>query len=203
MFRTKSGSRFLAIGLALVSMVLLSSCVTEPASNSSAMKHSEAAVISVQDPSMAITKGASFAWLPEAVHYYKDERLADMPVKQAIELEIMGNVQAQGMQILSSVEQSQYAIAYTAALESALDDYAIIRKFGLLPGYNQMPQDNADVEKGTLIIYVFDNKTKDIVWRSAAQVGVAFDMPMSDRRERIKRVVAEMFGSFPVKKSSY
>jgi len=198
MFHFKLDLNFLTKCFLLVLMVFLASCVTEPAPNSASIRYSEAAVISVQDPSMTIAKGASFAWLPEAVHYYKDERLADTPVKQAIELEIMENVQAQGMQVLNSVEQSQYGIAYTAALESALDDYAIIRKFGLLPGYAQMPQDDTEVEKGILIIYVFDNKAKDIVWRSAAQVGVAFDMSMSERRARIKRVVAEMFGTFPV-----
>ena len=199
MFHFKSGLNVWIKGASLVWVILLSSCVTEPAPHSAGMKYSEAAIISVQDPSMAIKKGASFAWLPEAVHYYKDERLADMPVKQIIETEIMANVQAQGMQVLKSVEQSQYAIAYTAALASALDDHAIIRKFGLLPGYAQMPEDDKNVEKGSLIIYVFDNATKDIVWRSAAQVGVTFDMSMNERRARVKRVVAEMFGSFPVK----
>jgi len=200
MFHFKFDLNFLAKFSSLSLIIFLASCVTEPVPSSTGIKYSEAAVISVQDPSMTIEKGATFAWLPEAVHYYKDERLADMPVKQAIEIEIMENIQAQGMQVVTSVEQSQYAIAYTAALESALDDHAILRKFGLLPGYAQMPQDDEKVEKGTLIIYVFDNKAKDVVWRSAAQVGVTFDMSMSDRRERVKRVVAEMFGTFPVKK---
>ncbi len=53
-------------------------------------------------------------------------------------------------------------------------------------------------EKGTLIVYVFENKTNDIAWRSAAQAGVAFDMPMDERKARVERVLAEMFQTFTV-----
>ena len=92
----------------------------------------------------------------------------------------------------------KYAIAYTAALESSLDDSAIIRKFGLLPGNSQVPTGDDNIEKGTLIIYVFENKTSDIVWRSAAQVSVKFDMSEEERSARVQRVLAEMFQTFTV-----
>ena len=36
-----------------------------------------------------------------------------------------------------------------AALESSLDDTAIIRNFGLLPGNTQVPKGDANVEKGS------------------------------------------------------
>ncbi len=183
----------------IIVLFLVSACVTEPAPGTGGMKFSEAAVISVQDPNMLIPGGSSFAWLPEAINYYEDKRLADAPVRPLIEQTILDNIQKQGMVVLTSVDQAQYAIAYTAALESSLDDYAIIRKFGLLPGNSRIPQDDDSVEKGSLIIYVFDNKAKDVIWRSAAQVGVKFDTPMEERRERVKRIIAEMFLTFPVK----
>lgn len=99
---------------------------------------------------------------------------------------------------VDSVNGARYSIAYTAALESSLDDTAIIRKFGLLPGNSQVPEGDANIEKGSLIIYVFENKTNDIVWRSAAQVSVKFDTPMEERQARVERVLAEMFQSFTV-----
>ena len=83
-------------------------------------------------------------------------------------------------------------------LESSLDDAAIIRRFGLLPGNSQVPEDDANVEKGSLIIYVFENKTSDVIWRSAAQVSVKFDTPMEERKQRVERVLAEMFQSFTI-----
>ena len=105
---------------------------------------------------------------------------------------------AKEMVLVESVNGARYAIAYTAALESSLDDSAIIRRFGLLPGNSQVPQDDSSVEKGTLVIYVFENKSNDVVWRSAAQVGVKFDTSAEERQQRIERVLAEMFQTFKV-----
>ena len=181
----------------LVSLITVS-CVTETVDSPNAMKFSNAAIIAVQDPNIFVTKGSTFAWLPEAVHFYDDKRLANAPVKALIEKEIIKNLLAREMILVESVNGARYAIAYTAALESSLDDTAIIRRFGLLPGNSQVPKDDSNIEKGSLIIYMFENKTNDIVWRSAAQVSVEFDMAVDERKARVERVLAEMFQTFTV-----
>ena len=181
----------------LVSLVT-TSCVTETVDSPTTMKFSNAAVVAVQDPNVFVTKGSTFAWLPEAVHFYDDKRLENAPVKALIEKEIIKNLLAREMILVESVNGAKFAIAYTAALESSLDDTAIVRRFGLSPGNSQVPKDDSNVEKGSLIIYMFENKTNDIVWRSAAQAGVAFDMTMDERKARIERVLAEMFQTFSV-----
>ena len=181
----------------LVSLVA-ASCVTETVDSANAMKFSNAAVVAVQDPNVFVTKGSTFAWLPEAVHFYDDKRLENAPVKALIEKEIIKNLLAREMILVESVNGAKFAIAYTAALESSLDDTAIVRRFGLSPGNSQVPKDDSNIEKGSLIIYVFENKTNDIVWRSAAQAGVAFDMTMDERKASIERVLAEMFQTFSV-----
>ncbi len=174
------------------------SCVTETVNSPGSMRFSESAVIAVQDPNIFVTKGSTFAWLPEAVRFYEDERLDSAPIKALIEKEIVKNLLDKEMVLVESVNGAKFAVAYTAALESSLDDSAIIRRFGLLPGNSQVPTSDSNIEKGTLIIYIFENKTNDIVWRSAAQVGVAFDMPIAERKARIQRVLAEMFQTFRV-----
>lgn len=186
--------RFIFIFLAAVFAV---SCVTETIESPS-MRFTNAAVISVQDPSFHITQGSTFAWLPEAVRFYKDERLQNSPVKTLLEKEITKNILAKEMILVESVNAAKYSIAYTAALESSLDDAAIIRRFGLMPGNTQVPTNDASIEKGTLIVYVFDNKTGDIIWRSAAQAGVKFNASDSERKQRIERVLAEMFQTLSV-----
>ena len=182
----------------LFASLVIASCVTETVDSPNSMKFSDTAVIAVQDPNVFVTKGATFAWLPEAVRFYKDERLENAPVKALIEKEIIKNLLAKEVIFVESVNGAKFSIAYTAALESSLDDTAIIRRFGLLPGNSQVPQDDSNIEKGSLIIYVFENKTTDIVWRSAAQISVKFDMPMDERKARIERVLAEMFQTFKV-----
>ena len=195
-------SGFLKLPAKLACILLLSisaiSCVTETVESPNSMRFSDAAVIAVQDPNIFVSKGSTFAWLPEAVRFYEDERLQNAPVKSLIEKEIVKNMLAKEMVLVESVNGARYAIAYTAALESSLDDSAIIRRFGLLPGNSQVPQDDSSVEKGTLVIYVFENKSNDVVWRSASQVGVKFDTSAEERKQRIERVLAEMFQTFKV-----
>ena len=185
----------LVVGVA----VMLASCVTETTESSSSIKFTDTAVVSVQNPNVAIMAGSTFSWLPQGVRFYQDERLEKAPIKPIIEDEILGNLKAKKMTMVESVSGARYAIAYTAALASSLDDEAIIRRYGLLPGNSQVPKDDTNVEKGSLIIYVFNNKTDEVIWRSAAQVGVHFDMPMNERKQRIARVVAEMFQTFPAR----
>jgi len=192
-------NQFISIFIISLSTV---SCVTESVETTPGMKFSEAAVISVQDPGVSVAKGSTFSWLPAAVRFYEDDRLKDAPIKSLIENEIVKNLEAKEMVFVDSVNGAKYAIAYTAALESSLDDSAIIRRFGLLPGNSQVPQDDANVEKGTVIIYVFNTRTDDVIWRSAAQVGVQFDTPDEQRKARVGKVIAEMFMTFPDEKKA-
>lgn len=174
------------------------SCVTETVGTSPTMKFSDTAVVSVKDSGETIAAGSSFAWLPEAVRFYEDKRLHDVPVKSLIESEIINNLVAKNMLLVDSANGASYVIAYAAALESSLDDSSIIQQYGLLPGKVAAAGDNKNVEKGSLIIYVINRKLDRVVWRSAAQLGVQFDAPAQQRSERVKQVVAEMFQSFPV-----
>jgi len=190
----KSVSRLLFVSFALTA----ASCVTEPVETTPGMKFSDTSVIAVGDKSAAVRKGSTFAWLPDAVRFYKDERLEKSHIKELIEKEVVKNISAKEMNFVESVNGASYAVAYTAALESSLDDSQIIQRYGLLPGNTQIPSDDANVEKGSLIIYVFNTRTDSVIWRSAAQVGVHFDMTDAQRKERVERIVAEMFQTFPV-----
>lgn len=176
------------------------SCVTESVETTPAMKFSDTSVIAVGDRNSAVAKGSTIAWLPEAVRFYEDDRLKKSQVKELIEKEIVKNVSAKELNFVESVNGAAYAIAYTAALESSLDDSEIIQRYGLLPGNTQIPTDDANIEKGSLIIYVFNTRSDSVIWRSAAQVGVHFDMSDAQRKERVERVVGEMFQTLPVEK---
>ena len=191
--------QILQVSTILFSSMLAVSCVTETVESPS-MKFDETAVVSVGDPNASVSKGSTFAWLPEAMHFYEDKRLENEPLKSLLETEIVNNVKQQEMIFVDSVNGAKYSIAYTAALESSLGDSDIIQRYGLLPGISQLPENDANVEKGSLILYVFENSTGNIIWRSAAQVGVEFDMTMEQRKERVIRVMAEMFQTFPLQK---
>jgi len=182
----------------LAASLVITSCVTETVESPNSMKFSNTAVIAVQDPNVFVIKGATFAWLPEAVHFYDDKRLENAPIKALIEKEIIKNLLAKEVILVESVNGAKFSIAYTAALESSLDDTAIIRRFGLSPGNSQVPKNDLNIEKGSLIVYVFENSTNDVVWRSAAQDSVKFDVSMDERKANMERILAEMFQTFKV-----
>ncbi len=103
-----------------------------------------------------------------------------------------------GFKFVEPDASADYTIAYTAALESSLDDTAILRRFGLVPGNMRIPDDNPMYEKGTLLIYAFDNKTGEVIWRSAVQAAVDFSLDTQERKERLEPIIRGMFRSLPI-----
>ncbi len=182
----------------LSAVFILSACVTTEDPELQQKAIMTPAIIAVATPGADIPKGSSFAWLSKAVNLYKDERLDTTTIQYLIELNIKKNLTDMGFSFVDSESKADYAIAYTAALESSLDDTAILRRFGLVPGNMRIPEDNPMYEKGTLVIYTFDS-AGDVIWRSAMQVAVDFTMETSEREERIKRFVHDMFNSLPTR----
>lgn len=158
-------------------------------------------IIAVATPGVEIPKGAKFAWLPKAVSLYRDERLDTETIQYHIEQNIRMNLADMGLQFVEQEQAADYTIAYTAALESSLDDATILQRYGLVPGNMRVPHDDPQFEKGTLLIYAFDAGTGDVVWRSAVQAAVDLSIKNQERKKRIETIVRGMFGSFPLKKS--
>ena len=155
------------------------------------------AIIAVSTPGMKIPSGAKFAWLSTAINIYKDERLDTTTIQYLIEKNIKTNLVEMGFEFVESESATDYTIAYTAALESSLDDTAILRRYGLVPGNMRIPDNNPLYEKGTLLIYAFDNSTGDVVWRSAMQAAVDFSLSQEERKQRIEPIIRDMFRSLP------
>jgi hypothetical protein len=143
------------------------------------------------------TENPKFSWLMDAINLYKDERLDSTSIQYLIEKNIRSNLAGMGFQFVESESAADYKIAYTAALESSLDDTTILRRYGLVPGNMRVPEDNPMYEKGTLLIYVFDNRTDDVIWRSAVQAAVDFSLDKQEREERIEPIIRDMFRSLP------
>ena len=184
----------------MTSFLIITACVTTEDSVQQEQAILEPAIIAVAKPGAKIPQGATFAWLPEAVNFYKDERLDSTSIQYNIESSIKKTLDDMGFKFAGQSASAQYSIAYTAALESSLDDTTILRRFGLVPGNMRVPTDNPEFEKGTLIIYALENKTGEVIWRSAVQAAVDFNLEMEQRKERLGPIVRDMFNSLPVDK---
>ena len=184
----------------LLSLLISSACSSTGEREQKASMKIDPAIIAVSTPGINVPEGAKFAWLPGAINLYSDERLDSTTIQYLIEKSIRTNLADMEFQFVDSESAADYTIAYSAALESSLDDATILRRYGLVPGSMRIPMDNPQYEKGTLLIYAFDNRTGDVIWRSAVQAAVDFSLEQQERKQRIEPIVRDMFSSFPVAK---
>ena len=136
--------------------------------------------------------------MPSAINLYRDERLDSTTIQYLVEKSIKATLVDMGYRFVEFESAADYRIAYTAALESSLDDTAILRRYGLVPGNMNIPEDNPVYEKGTLLIYTFDSRTGDMIWRSAVQAAVDFTLDKDERKARIEPISRDMFRTMPV-----
>lgn len=183
--------------LSVIAAFVLSSCTTGVDQYPQASIKVEPSIIAVSTPGTIIPQGASFAWLSSAINLYKDERLDSSTIQYLIEKNIKANLADMGYAFVETESDANYKIAYTAALESSLDDTAILRRYGLVPGNMSVPENNPSYEKGTLLIYVFDSRTGDVIWRSAVQAAVDFSLDEDERKQRVEPIIRDMFRTLP------
>ena len=181
----------------MLASLMMSACVTTEDQAQQTGVKIDPSIIAVSTPGAEVPQGASFAWLPKAINLYRDERLDSTTIQYLVEQNIKSNIADMGFRFVESESAADYTIAYTAALESSLDDTAILRRFGLVPGNMRIPENNPMYEKGTLLIYVFDNRTSEVIWRSAVQAAVDFSLDTQERKERLEPIIHDMFRSLP------
>ena len=178
--------------------LIAAGCVTQQTPDISMMRiQPQPAIVGVTTPGVTVPAGAAFAWLPESIDFHKDQRLQGSKLQSMIEQGIKQNLQDMGYRFVDSVSKSDFSIGYTAALESALNDDEIMRRFGLLPGSSIATIGSAEYEKGSLIIYVMNASSRDVVWRSAVQAGVDLSAGDAERKQRLGSLLKDMFLTFP------
>lgn len=185
--------------LLIAAAAMLGGCVTQTDPSGSARQNLEPSIIAVSAPDSSVPRGSVIGWHAPAIGVYKDERLDSNSMQYFIEQSIRQSIADIGMTFVESGGNPQYAIAYTAGLESSLDDTEVLQRFGLLPGNMRIPRNNPEYEKGTLVIYLLDRNSGEAIWRSAMQAAVDLDLDNDTRKERVGTIVHEMFKTLPVK----
>lgn len=157
----------------------------------------ETVIVSRSSRNFAVTPNARFSWLLANVN--DDPRLPGSQIKSLIVQSIQEAMLARGLAIESSgkLPLADYYIAFTAALESSLDDATILKRHGIVPGYPSQAGSSKH-EKGTLLIHVIDARTRQTVWQSAAQGAVDFSISEELRKRRIQVLVSQMIEGLPL-----
>jgi hypothetical protein len=187
----------ITVALPVLSLIAVA-CVAQQTPDTGMMRiNPQPAIVGVSTPGITIPAGATFAWLPESINFHKDQRLQGSNLQSMIEREIKQNLQDMGYRFVDAGAAPDFSIGYTAALESALNDDEIMRRFGLLPGSSVATAGSAEYEKGSLIIYVMNASGRDVVWRSAVQAGVDLSADDAAREQRLGNLLKDMFLTFP------
>jgi len=156
--------------------------------------------LTVTRPGFALTASSHIAWLPEAIKFYSDSRINSADIKGLVEQAIYQELSRHGHQITLDTSDADYLLAYTAALESSLGDREILLGYGLLPGENTPGIQDGHHEKGSLIIYLINPKTRAPVWKSVIQADVKFELEHKERERRIQLAVHKMLSTLATKK---
>jgi len=148
--------------------------------------------ITVAAADFALSENNLVSWYPEGIKFYTDDRLDNAAIKSSIDQSIFDEFFKYGYDLNLKSNNVDYLLVYTAALSSSLDDSTMLLTYGLLPGTEIKLGDKEVHEKGSLILLLLDNETRQPVWRAAIQGAVNFDDGNAERHERIKKAVHKM-----------
>ena len=141
-----------------------------------------------------------FAWHRQALEIHQDDRLQGSDIAEMIETAIRNRLESLGYRFVDTASEADLLIAYTAAMQEALNDQELLTRFGLLPGYPALTAADSSLGRGALVLYLVDRNDGQVVWRCAAQTLVDFDAEPQMRRQRIGAGIASMLDTLPASK---
>lgn len=155
----------------------------------------QSSIISISNSKIDVPSSGSFAFMIEASRFYDDPRIdgarLNAMLQSAIEKEMIRKGYRLGMR-----GNCDLMVGYVVALESTLDDNAISSSYGFNTGWSVDEINPKKYEKGTLIVDIFDARTKKPIWRGAMQAYVGFDLSEKIRRKRINMAISMLLARF-------
>ncbi len=166
----------------LILLVTLSACVTvaEPT-----RANNKFVISSNFEKDIKLDENSTFALAPLQMN--RSDALHPL-VTNAIEQYLKNS----SLRQIHNGQQPTFYISYVLKSEKDLSDKALTENFGINPGLPAM----AELKKGTLMILISDGKTKQHLWKGAAQ-GFAIDgLSDEDKKLRMQRIVTATFRQF-------
>jgi hypothetical protein len=179
-------------------IILLSCIALLDACSSNTTRQNTAPIIKpvsvqIRYDNQIIPADSLFSWSPGLTGMYLDARLNHTNMDELLKKGIVNALIEKGYRFTENASETEYTIAYTAALESALSDDEVLGAFGVQPGLVVSKDLAQNVEKGTLVIDVINQKTGRLHWRSSGQTLAKLEqMPQQQRQQRINQFIKMM-----------
>jgi hypothetical protein len=150
------------------------------------------AITSIQDSSVYLQPGAVYSLADRVAAIEDDAVVGEAELHRLLVDAIHSYLGSQGFNQQVSSEKVDFRVGYVFATEAKLKDGTLAELFGVDPGL----QSHAGLEKGTLLIYILDGGTEQLVWRVAMQGFINEDRPVKKRAERVRQIVVSMMSHF-------
>lgn len=185
---------FSKILLASVCSSFLISCVQ--VIEEQPINESRLAISSVRDLPFTYAAGSKFSLSPKYVEHVSLKPEEQKTVYQRYKNAIIENLQEDGYFLTENPAQAKFFVGFAVAIEGDLADQKITDEFGVMPG---LPS-TKDQEKGSLLLYIADGATQELVWRSTVQGFVRADLSDDERKVRTEKVIEMALNNFHKKK---
>lgn len=151
-------------------------------------------------PYAEFTRYVTWDWVPVLEARGVDPRADDPKVRRAIEDAIANQMGVR--EYVRGTVAPNLVVNYHLATQDIDKDYMKQMYDGkYLPDYRidfRGPRKaRYEWEEGSLIIFIFDTSTRELIWRGAAKAEIAHDAPFEQSVERLNKVMKHVFTSFP------
>jgi len=153
------------------------------------------------DPEADFSVYKSWDWLPGGPPETGDRRLDSAQFRERITRLIGEEFAARGFQL--SPDTPEFHVIYHAALDQELKSrnienyYEYINYAVFSPRVTSSYTESWDI--GTLLIDVFDVKTRSLVWRGTSRIELNYQAGPKENEPIIRKAVQEMLKGFPPK----
>ena len=154
------------------------------------------------DPSSNFTDYKTFTWLSDSQKNTGDRRIDDPLLDSQVRTAVEQRLSTQGFQKQSS-GQPDFFIAYRAVLKDkwnppGLNPYTAPLSVKSSSSWDVGTLRVGQYADGTLLLYIFDGTTNDLIWKGSAQAEVELTSDPRDT-EKIEEAVRRILEKFPPK----
>ena len=138
----------------------------------------------------------TWRWIPAPQNIAFDPYISSQEVKTEIEEAVQNELFTKGY--VKDDEKPDFLLNFHVATNKIDQEYINTYYSGNFPQY-QMDMKAKEWDEGTLILFIFDTRSQQLVWQGTARAEIMEKggMPLDKRRERLTKAVAQMMKDLP------
>ena len=175
-----------------ISLLVISGCgnqTTKPEISTLEREVGRTSSIVRAEPGFFIPQHSTFSWQKNSQKVIQNPNIDANSIQYILASSIQGAFLEKQYQFVS--QNGDYQVAFLVALESGLDDEAIAKTYGIVPGLSASKEPD-NYEKGTIVIDIIETSRNQRVWRGVLQGFAQLDIDIRTRQQRVKAAIKQL-----------